>query len=134
MSEKYSGLSPEQALELAEAKAEGRLVVLPCKVGDTVYVIADCVDIMKFCDDDYYTGTGDIQCPFEKDCNFEECDDSNRRIVETVCAGFWLEEDGRWKVFIDYITADIGISSFGKTVFPNRETAEKAFEAKEQSA
>jgi hypothetical protein len=40
-----SGLSPEEVQELAKAKAEGRLVVLPCKVGDTVYVIVDSVDI-----------------------------------------------------------------------------------------
>jgi len=33
-----SGLSPEEAQEFAKAKAEGRLVVLPCKVGDTVFV------------------------------------------------------------------------------------------------
>lgn len=32
-----SGLSPEQVQEFADAKAEGRLVVLPCKVGDAVY-------------------------------------------------------------------------------------------------
>jgi len=34
-----SGLSPEQVQELAQAKAEGRLVVLPVKVGDRVYSI-----------------------------------------------------------------------------------------------
>ena len=33
-----SGLSPEEVQELAKAKAEGRLVVLLCKVGDTVFV------------------------------------------------------------------------------------------------
>jgi hypothetical protein len=32
-----SGLSHEESQELAKAKTEGRLVVLPCKVGDTVY-------------------------------------------------------------------------------------------------
>ena len=32
-----SGLTPEQVQELAQAKADGRLVVLPCKVGDAVY-------------------------------------------------------------------------------------------------
>jgi hypothetical protein len=32
-----SGLSPEEVQEFAKAKADGRLVVLPCKVGDTVY-------------------------------------------------------------------------------------------------
>jgi len=34
-----SGLSAEQMQELAQAKAEGRLVVLPVKVGDRVYSI-----------------------------------------------------------------------------------------------
>ena len=32
-----TGLSPEEVQELAKAKAEGRLKVLPCKVGDRVY-------------------------------------------------------------------------------------------------
>ena len=32
-----SNLSPEEVQSLAHAKADGRLVVLPCKVGDTVY-------------------------------------------------------------------------------------------------
>ena len=40
-----SGLSPEEVQKMARAKAEGRLVVLLCKVGDTVYVIIDSVDI-----------------------------------------------------------------------------------------
>ena len=33
------GLSVERMKELAKAEAEGRLLVLPCKVGDTVYRI-----------------------------------------------------------------------------------------------
>ncbi len=32
-----AGLEPEDVAVLARAKAEGRLVVLPCKVGDTIY-------------------------------------------------------------------------------------------------
>ena len=34
-----SGLTPEQVQELAKAKADGRLMVLPCKVGDTIWKI-----------------------------------------------------------------------------------------------
>lgn len=34
-----TGLTPERCAELAKADKEGRLVVLPCKVGDTVYLI-----------------------------------------------------------------------------------------------
>lgn len=40
-------LEPEEIRELSQAKKEGRLVVLPCKVGDTVYwihngIITEC--------------------------------------------------------------------------------------------
>ena len=34
-----SGLSPEEVQKMARAKAEGRLVMLPCKVGDTIWKI-----------------------------------------------------------------------------------------------
>lgn len=42
------GIVPlERLLELADADRHGRLVVLPCKVGDTVYVIGESCD---FCE------------------------------------------------------------------------------------
>lgn len=34
-----SGLTPSQVSELVKAKAEGRLVVLPCKLGDIVQIM-----------------------------------------------------------------------------------------------
>ena len=34
-----SGLSPEQVQELAKAEADGRLVELPCKVGNSIWKI-----------------------------------------------------------------------------------------------
>jgi hypothetical protein len=34
------GLTPDEAVELSAAKAEGRLVVLPCKVGDILYWVS----------------------------------------------------------------------------------------------
>lgn len=34
-----TGLEPEEAAELAKAKQDGRLVVMPCKVGDTVWAL-----------------------------------------------------------------------------------------------
>ena len=45
-----TGLTPEEVAELAKAKADGRLVVLPCKVGDTVYETLfewDCTECLK---------------------------------------------------------------------------------------
>lgn len=108
------------------AEQEGRCVVLPCKVGDTLYAIADCADIIKLYDDDYFTGTGAIECPFEKDCTFEECDDGNRRVFETVCNGFLIDKDGNLIVFLDFINAAFGPFDFGKTVFLTRAEAEAA--------
>lgn len=35
-----TGLTPERCAELAQADKDGQLVVLPCKVGDTVYFAA----------------------------------------------------------------------------------------------
>ena len=32
-----TGLTPAEVAELAQAKKDGRLIVLPCKIGDTVY-------------------------------------------------------------------------------------------------
>ena len=34
-----TNLTPAEVAELVQAKADGRVVVLPCKIGDTVYVI-----------------------------------------------------------------------------------------------
>jgi hypothetical protein len=71
-----------------------------------VYAIVHCDEIMQFCDDDWTSGTGAKTCPFEHDCNFINCDDSNLRIVETTCTGFWIEGDNCLKVFVENITAD----------------------------
>lgn len=38
------GVAAERLLELAEADKAGRLVVLPCKVGDTVYTLTRTFD------------------------------------------------------------------------------------------
>lgn len=48
-----SGLWPYEIETLAKAKAEGRLITLPCKVGDTAYAIV---------------GNGIIQCKVTEAC------------------------------------------------------------------
>ena len=95
--------------ELAEADRAGRLVVLPCKVGDTVWVTGrdnvpremelEAPDIRAVCTDE------DNLCM--STCN---------RKPDGFCA-YRLRNDG----------ADIG-----KTVFLTREEAEKALEAMKQ--
>ena len=97
----------ERLRELAEADKDGRLVVLPCKVGDTLWVIGrdnvprkmelEAPDIRTVCTDE------DNLCM--STCN---------RKPDGFCA-YRLRNDG----------ADIG-----KTVFFTREEAEKALEGK----
>lgn len=43
-----TGLEPERVAELAQAEKDGRLVVLPCKVGDKVWVIMENREIYSF--------------------------------------------------------------------------------------
>jgi len=99
-----SGLSPEEVQELAQAKADGRLVVLPCKVGDNVYFL------LQELDGEWYVS-------------------SPHRITEIGTRGFWtsafpLEKPNAMDDFTSW-------SEFGKTVFLSREEAEKALEVGE---
>ena len=106
-------------------KDKSRFVELPCKVGDTVYVITNCENIIMYHDNDYFMGTGAIECPFENSCDFEDCDDSNLRIFETRVVTIHCEEDFGWTIFCEHINKDIVFSEVGKTVFLAREEAEQ---------
>lgn len=99
------GVEPDRLRELAEADKDGRVVVLPCKVGDTLWVTGrdnvpremelEAPDIRTVCTDE------DNLCM--STCN---------RKPDGFCA-YRLRNDG----------ADIG-----KTVFLTREEAERAME------
>jgi hypothetical protein len=91
-----SGLSPEEVQGLAKAKADGRMVVLPCKVGDTVYRI-----ISYKCN---------AVCNKLNACNsfiYKGC----KQAEFYVCPGTFQLNDMWW---------------IGKTVFLTREAAEEA--------
>jgi hypothetical protein len=112
---------------VAELKAENEqlkarlaeAVELPCKVGDTVYVIAKCEDVVIHYDDD-----GDSECPFESDCTFEDCDNVNgERVFTTLLRGVWFE-DGTADIFIEDLTTYYSLLDFGKKIFFTRAEAE----------
>jgi hypothetical protein len=62
------GLTPDEVVELSAAKAEGRLAVLPCNVGDTLYwvgmyrgkkrIVEYKAQNFTFFDDGYYVTCG----------------------------------------------------------------------------
>lgn len=100
------GFSVGTVMDLLEAKQDGRLVVLPCKVGDTVYCILKDSPV-------YYPDTDGWYI-------------SEETVCEITTKGLILDEieDG----------ASVYVYSFdqvGKTVFLTREEAERALEGQE---
>ena len=87
--------------KLAEADRAGRLVVLPCKVGDTVYEVTSRKTISEY-------RVKAIRV--ELFCTFIEWD---------IVAGF-----------VDKSIFGVPVDEIGKTVFLTREEAEKALEGK----
>lgn len=95
----FNGLPVDRLRELAEADKEGRVVVLPCKVGDTVYSIFGAEVIEKTVGRVIINGYTTPRIWVDLDCSF----------LSSVTT--------RW---------DLGI---GKDFFFTREEAEKALEA-----
>lgn len=85
--------------ELAEADKDGRLVVLPCKVGDTVWAILDGAKYARECKVDF-VNIGSVGTTF------------------VLAAKNWLREQ-----------YGVTAAAFGKSIFFTREEAETALEA-----
>lgn len=85
--------------ELAEADKDGRVVVLPCKVGDTVWIVGTVRKLYSAKVRTFFCGN-----------------------VSAVRGG---DEDGHIQM-IRTTECDIPIKKFGKAVFLTREEAEKA--------
>lgn len=117
-----TGLDPEDVTRLCEmdkrarmakmlqweqAESDGRLMVLPCKVGDTVY---------------YLTGNPTLANGF----NFN-------RVEESVCDGFLIDRSGvQIRLRYDWHGTHGTYGYFGKTVFFTREEAEAALEERDR--
>lgn len=114
--------------EYEDAEEQGLLLRLPCKVGDTVYAITGCENISMICDNHYFTGTGAVECPFESQCEIEDCENEHIVVVETRVIGFSVDEDGRREpgASLRFLMRDYPLSDFGKAVFFTREEAERA--------
>lgn len=88
----------ERALELLQADREGRVVVLPCKVGDTVFARLD------------------NKSKYVCECKVKQIVVGNIGFVTFAPIGAPERE------------YDVSLRGFGKTVFLTREEAEKALE------
>ena len=115
-------LLDDRLRELAEADKDGRLVVLPCKVGDTVWAtsskIIKCeIDEMYLCD------SGGIEFLVSFNCDGADC--------KRCPFNNWTQDcSGECYCDCEYGNGSFKDSDIGKTVFLTCEEAEKACGAK----
>lgn len=120
-----------------DLEEQGKLLKLPCAVGDTVYVLAECESIPEQLDGTLWdengahgTATG-YYCPYENNCPFddeyfEDCEKykSKTAVFEDVVGDITVGEDGVW-----IRTENCGVcSQIGLYIFLTREEAEAALE------
>lgn len=86
----------DELIELVQAKADGRLVILPCKVGDVVYFTQSI-------------------------CEYKHCDTHTRM----ACCGCSDYAKNKFVIHSRAFTL-MDLKDIGKTVFLTREAAEKA--------
>lgn len=70
----------EKLAEYEDLEEQGKLLKLPCVVGDTVYVLAECGNIPEQLDGTIYGANGEpgtatvYYCPYEDNCPFDDED------------------------------------------------------------
>lgn len=108
-SEEYKGKAVDKLAEYEDLEEQGRLLRLPCAVGDTVYVLTECESIPEQLDGTLWdengahgTETG-YYCPYENDCpfddeDFEGCEKYKGKtaVFEDTVADITVGEDGAW--------------------------------------
>lgn len=104
-----SGIELSRAKEIYDAEREGRLIIAPCKVGDTLYLADFDREISPFAKQEVQE---------LKVCFFKI---SERNKVVTAC-----ETRGESWYYVYPL-------KFGETVFTTREAAESALKARAQS-
>ena len=100
----FDGLPIDRIRELAEADKDGRVVVLPCKVGDTVWIVGTVRKLYSAKVRTFFCGH------------------------PSAVRG---DDDGGHIHMIRTTECDIPMQEFGKTVFLSREEAEKALQEME---
>lgn len=129
--------APLDDVESFKIADKGIWLKIPCKVGDTVYVICECEAIPPQLDGTLYgenggpgTATG-YYCPYEDNCPHEckECEDDfdcdkfkgKSAVFEDSVMAVWHDESG-----VSIITSNCPINSrLGEYVFLTKEEAEQ---------
>lgn len=113
----------DRAFELLKLEEAGRLVVLPCKAGQSLYALGNQYGVwqIKECEAEEFVidkRRDEVSVHFECDNDCEGCPFNS-----------WAQEhSGEWSCDGEYGQAMIGFEAFGAWVFLTREEAEKALE------
>lgn len=107
--------------ELAEADKDGRVVVLPCKVGDTVWAASGKI-IKCEIDEIYLCDSGGVEFLVSFNCDGADC--------KRCPFNNWTQDSsGECYCDCEYGSSSFKDSDIGKTVFLTREEAKEALEA-----
>lgn len=120
---------------LEDLEEQGKLLELPCAVGDTVYVLTECEHIPKQLDGTLYGTNGEIgtatgyYCPYEDNCpledeDFDDCEKCEEKtaVFEDTAGDITVGEDGVW-----IRTSNCSVcSQIGVYIFLTQEEAEVA--------
>lgn len=133
--------------ELVEADKEGRTIIAPAQIGDSVYHITTCKDFPKVLDGTMYESNGECgtatgyycpcelaeNCPFllEEDGSFD-CDKhkNTEAIYEDMVTEIVINDMESF-VRLDY-SGFVNFEDFGKTVFLTREASEAALKERKK--
>lgn len=100
---------------------ENGVVAFPCKVGDKVSVRALCECVITTPD---YEECRNI-CPFEDDCECEECYDSNDRIFDTKVSAIYDNGNG-WCIELEHFIMEARFTDIGTSIFIGENAHEQA--------
>lgn len=124
-----------QLKKYEDLEEQGKLLKLPCAVGDTVYVLTECEHIPKRLDGTLYGTNGEIgtatgyYCPYEDNCpledeDFDDCEKYKEKtsVFEDTVGDITVGEDGVW-----IRTSNCSVcSQIGVYIFLTQEEAEVA--------
>ncbi len=102
-----------------------RIIEPPCKVGDKVAVkaLCECVQTIPDHDECRYI------CPFEDDCECDDCDNANERIFNTEISSIFNNGLG-WKItFKDLFCIEADFTDIGVSFFVGENAEQQAKEA-----
>lgn len=108
-----------------KVEKEGRLKILPCKIGDVVYVITECKNIYS-----QFNSSNNGYCPFNKQDVTCDCCEDRIAVFEDVVTQIMIDEFGihifvkncavdgilNQNIFLDKISAKNALNDYWKNV------------------